>query len=187
MVFKTRQECEGADWRVAVKRNETISNRSPYLGPRGSLFKKRPFGPVLKDKQQKPKTPGAPAAGYRPVSFRPRLVTSILRCKDQYLADLLQRHIISRGLCWKMLPHIGEFRPLRRATRRCPPWTRTGLMSGDRKATRYWALGFGHGSAPAETSPAPVRQRQGNRLALYSFRLQAPTRPPHTVKPRSGG
>ena len=42
---------------------------------------------------------------------------------------------------------------VRRTTRRCPPWTRTGLMSGDRKATRYWALGFGYGAAPAEASP----------------------------------
>ena len=58
--FRTRQECEGADWRVAVKENDAINNRSPCLGPRGSLFKKRPYGPVLKGSQQKPKTPGAP-------------------------------------------------------------------------------------------------------------------------------
>jgi len=76
---------------------------------------------------------------------------------------------LSQPVMVKKLPHSGEFRPLRRATRRCPPWTRTGLMSGDRKATRYWALGFGYGAAPAETSPAPVRQRPGNRSALYSL------------------
>ena len=57
----------------------------------------------------------------------------------------------------------------------------------DEKATRYWALGFGHGAAPAEASPAPVRQRQGNRSALCSFELQAPTKGPHTVKARSAG
>ncbi len=60
-------------------------------------------------------------------------------------ATLSWRHIFSRGLSRKMLPLAGEFRPLRRSTRRCPPWTRTGLMSGDRKATRYRASGFGHG------------------------------------------
>ena len=88
-----------------------------------------------------------------------------------------RRQVFSRGLNRRMLPHTKVFRPPRRATRRCPPWTRTGLMSGDRKATRYWALGFGYGAAPAETSPAPVRQRQGNRFALHPFRLQAPTIP----------
>ena len=50
-------------------------------------------------------------------------------------------------------------------------------VSGDRKASRYWALGFGYGAALAEISPAPVRQRQGNRPALYSPGLQAPTIP----------
>ena len=34
-ISKTRQECEGPDWRVAVKGNGTINNRSPYPGPRG--------------------------------------------------------------------------------------------------------------------------------------------------------
>ena len=67
---------------------------------------------------------------------------------------------------------------VRRTTRRCPPWTRTGLMSGDRKATRYWALGFGHGAAPAGAPDSPVHQWPGNRFALCSFGLQAPTKKP---------
>ncbi len=100
---------------------------------------------------------------------------------------LSQRQVVSRGLNRRILPLAGVFRPPRRATRRCPPWTRTGLVSGDRKATRYRALGFGYGAASAEISPAPVRQRPGNCLALHPSGLQAPTRPPHTVKPRSGG
>jgi hypothetical protein len=75
---------------------------------------------------------------------------------------LSQRQVFSRGPYRKILPHFGEFRPLQRSTRRCPPWTRTGLMSGDRKATRYWALGFGHGAAPAGASDSPVRQRPEN-------------------------
>ena len=60
MVFKTRQDCEGSDWRVAVKENGAANNKSPYPGPRGSPFKKRPFGPVLKGRQQNPPAPGAP-------------------------------------------------------------------------------------------------------------------------------
>ena len=59
-ISKTRQECEGPDWRVAVKENGAIDNRSPYPGPRGSPFKKRPFGPVLKGRQTNPPAPGAP-------------------------------------------------------------------------------------------------------------------------------
>ena len=51
MAFRTRQECEGADWRVAVKENGTTNHKSLYLGSRGSPFKKRPCGPVLKDRQ----------------------------------------------------------------------------------------------------------------------------------------
>ena len=96
--FRTRQDCEGADCRVAVKGNKTITYQNTVprkkpkppkasllegggfrmktggrlssarhtqraCRPQGSLFKKRPCGPVLKDKQQKPKAPGAPAAG----------------------------------------------------------------------------------------------------------------------------
>ena len=49
-VFKTRQDCEGADHRVAVKGNETVNNQSPYPGPKRITFKKRPCGPVLKDR-----------------------------------------------------------------------------------------------------------------------------------------
>ena len=94
-VFKTRQVCEGADHRVAVKRNDiityqnTVPRKKPKppkaflldgggfrmktggrlssarhtqraCRPQGSLFKKRPCGPVLKARQQKPPAPGAP-------------------------------------------------------------------------------------------------------------------------------
>ena len=163
---------------MAVKGNSTTNHKSLYLGSRGSPFKKRPCGPVLKGRQQKPKAPCAPRE-WVTVSLVPAAACHFAQTQKERTAlpSFLERHIISRGLCGKKLPHFGEFRPLRRATRRCPPWTRTGLMSGDRKATRYWALGFGYGAAPAETSPAPVRQRQGNRLALYLFGLQAPTIP----------
>ena len=142
----------------------------------GSQFKKRPCGPVLKASQQNPPAPGAPR-GWVSATLVPAAAchfedTKIRRANDSFL---LQRQVFSRGLSRKMLPLAGEFRPPRRATRRCPPWTRTGLMSGDRKANRYWALGFGHGAAPAETSPAPVRQRQGNRSALHPSGLQADT------------
>ena len=74
---------------------------------------------------------------------------------------LSQRQVVSRGLNRRILPLAGVFRPPRRATRRCPPWTRTGLVSGDRKATWYWALGFGYGAAPAGASDSPARHRPG--------------------------
>ena len=44
---------------MAVKENSTTNHKSLYLGSRGSPFKKRPCGPVLKVRQQNPKTPGA--------------------------------------------------------------------------------------------------------------------------------
>ena len=73
-VFKTRQDCEGLDWRVAVKengiigqagqscegsgyckavKNDTATNKSTGQGMncKADTFKKRPYGPVLKDKQ----------------------------------------------------------------------------------------------------------------------------------------
>ena len=186
MAFRTRQDYEGADWRVAVKKNDTLkTNRQKperSLSPQrkqlssGSPFKKRPCGPVLKGRQQKPLAPGAPR-GWVTDTLVPAAACHFENTKIQ-VGDgscLSQRHVSSRGLNRRMLPHTKVFRPLRRSTRRCPPWTRTGLMSGDRKATRYWALGFGYGAAPAETSPAPARQKPGNRPALYPFRLQAPT------------
>ena len=170
------------------KRTTLSQSKTLHLGPKHSPFKKRPCGPVLKDRQQKPQAPGAPREWVKASLVTGRGL-SLREYKDTEGSGscLSQRHIISRGLNRRMLPHFGEFRPLRRSTRRCPPWTRTGLMSGDRKASRYWALGFGYGAAPAETSPAPVHQRPGNRFALCSFGLQAPTSSPHTVKPRSGG
>ncbi len=137
-------------------------------------FKKRPCGPVLKDKL------------YRALGFwrSPRVGIgqsrsgrglSLRKHKNEVGSGscLSQSHVFSRGLNRKMLPLAGEFRPLRRATRRCPPWTRTGLMSGDRKATRYWALAFGPGAAPAGASDSPACQRPGNRLALCSFKLSS--------------
>ena len=58
--FRTRQECEGAD--IAWQSKETSLPQSKTLHPetKGITFKKRPCGPVLKGRQQKPKTPGAP-------------------------------------------------------------------------------------------------------------------------------
>ena len=176
--------------RVAVKGNETDHiTKTLYPESRDRHVQEAALRACLEGRAgRSARLLALPASGCGPVSFRPRLVTSILRCKGRCLALLSQRHGFSRGLNGRMLPHTGEFRPLRRSTRRCPPWTRTGLMSGDRKATRYWALGFEHGAALAETSPAPVRQRQGNRPALYPSGLQAPAIPPsHTVKARSAG
>ena len=68
--FRTRQECEGPDLRVAVKGKrdfkteptKPIKKSKPpeKLVPSGSPFKKRPCGPVLKNRQQNPPAPGAP-------------------------------------------------------------------------------------------------------------------------------
>ncbi len=115
----------------------------------------------------------SPRLGNGQSRYRPRLVTSHRRKKGRKTIRPFYRHIISRGLYRKMLPHAGEFRPIsalraslrsvalrnapagavRRATRRCSPWTRTGLMSGDRKANRYlsWRL-------------LPVLRRQVRRI-----------------------
>ena len=61
MAFRTRQDYEGADWRVAVKENGAANNRSLIIQDReADTFKKRPCGPVLKGRQQKPLAPGAP-------------------------------------------------------------------------------------------------------------------------------
>ena len=49
-IFKTRQNCEGADWRVAVKKTALSQTKTLYPGPQGITFKKRPCGPVLKDR-----------------------------------------------------------------------------------------------------------------------------------------
>ena len=157
------------------------------VSPKADTFKKRPCGPVLKDDQQNPPAPGAPR-GWVTASLVPAAACHFANTqkRTEHAPSFFSAIFLPRPVMVKNLPHSGEFRQLRRATRRCPPWTRTGLMSGDRKATRYWALGFEHGAAPAETSPAPVRQRPGNRPALYPSGLQAPTGPPHTVKPRSG-
>ena len=59
--FRTRQECEGADWRVAVKRKRDYHKRKHCTQNReADTFKKRPCGPVLKGRQTKPLAPGAP-------------------------------------------------------------------------------------------------------------------------------
>ena len=111
--FRTRQECEGADWRVAVKENDAINNRSPCLGPRGSLFKKRPCGPVLKDRWygalgfwRSPRLSNGQSRSGRGLSLR--------KYKDRMGKGscLSQRHGFSRGLNQKMLPLAGEFRPI---------------------------------------------------------------------------
>ena len=59
--FRTRQDCEGADHRVAVKRKRDYHKRKHCTQNReADTFKKRPYGPVLKDRQTKPPAPGAP-------------------------------------------------------------------------------------------------------------------------------
>ena len=165
----------------------------------GSRFKIRPFGPVLKGGLAE--APGFwRCRGWVWGGLVPAAACHFEAIKIQGAdgSRLLQRHIFCRGLYGRMLPHSGEFRPIsalrtslrsvalrnapagavRRATRRCPPWTRTGLVSGDRKANRCWALGFGHGAAPAGAPDSPVHQWPGNRFALCSFGLQAPTKKP---------
>ena len=177
--FRTRQDCEGADCRVAVKRNDIITYQNTVPRTERQPVQEAALRACLEG--QAAKTASAwrsPRLGIGQSRYRPRLVTS--KIQGYRMGDgscLSQRQVFSRGLGRRMLPYAGVFRPLRRTTRRCPPWTRTGLMSGDRKATRYWALGFGYGAAPAKTSPAPVRQRPGNRPALHPFGLQAPTIP----------
>jgi hypothetical protein len=155
--------------------------------PPGSPFKKRPCGPVLKGRQPNPPASGAAAAGCGPVSFRPRLVTSILHYKSRYLVFLSQRQVFSRGLYRRMLPHAGEFRPLRRATRRCPPWTRTGLCPVTERltGTGRWVLGM----VLRRQKPRPPRSVKGRGIAPPCTHLVSrhPPSPSHTVKPRSGG
>ena len=59
--FRTRQECEGPDHRMAVKRKRHHHKPKRCTQDReADTFKKRPCGPVLKGRQSKPKTPGAP-------------------------------------------------------------------------------------------------------------------------------
>ena len=170
---------------MAVKENGASKNRSPYPEPRGSPFKKRPCGPVLKVRQQNPKTPGA-LRGWVWGSLVPAAACHFAQTKKERTAlpSFLERHIISRGLNRGMLPHAEEFRPLRRSTRRCPPWTRTGLMPGDRKAARYWALAFGYGAAPQK--PRPPQSVKGRGIASPCTRLDSrhPLSLPHIVKAR---
>ena len=152
----------GRPSRGSQRKTRLSHTKTLYPGPRGSLFKKRPYGPVLKGRQTKRPAPGAPR-GWVTASLVTGRGLSLREYKDTGGSGsfLSQHHVFSRGLCRRMLPHFGVFRPLRRTTRRCPPWTRTGLMSGDRKATRYWALGFGYGAAPAEILPAAGSQCRG--------------------------
>ena len=78
--FRTRQDCEGPDHRVAVKRkrrcktkpaNPRKKSKPPEKPvPPGRPFKKRPFGPVLKGRQTNSQAPGAPR-GWVTVSLVP--------------------------------------------------------------------------------------------------------------------
>ena len=74
--FRTRQECEGPDWRVAVKRkrgcqDQTDKPQKEVLAPQrnqfpqAGMFKKRPYKPVLKDRQTKAQGSGASAGECR--------------------------------------------------------------------------------------------------------------------------
>ena len=168
------------DRRVAVKENETVNNKSPYSESKDSPFKKRPFGPVLKGRQTKSPAPGAPR-GWVTANLVPAAACHFAQTQKERIAlpFFFERHVISRGLNGKDAASYRGVSPdlrakslaalgcapkracgrRRRATRRCPPWTRTGLMSGDRKATRYWALGFGYGAAPAAASPAQAEPK----------------------------
>ena len=93
--FRTRQDCEGADHRVAVKGNETARpNRQPperspgpqrNQFPQADTFKKRPSGPVLKDRQQKPKAPGAPR-GWVTVSLIPAAACHFVQTEKERTA-----------------------------------------------------------------------------------------------------
>ena len=89
-----------------------------------------------------------------------------------------------------MLTPYEEFRPLRRATR-APPWTCHPLKRVDLNFRPYgsvWrAKGGAWGLGLIGAAIHPACQRQGNRFALCSLGLQAPTKYSHTVKPRSGG
>ena len=58
--FRTRQECEGETIAWQSKETTLPQTKTLHLGPKGSPFKKRPYGPVLKGGQQKPPAPGAP-------------------------------------------------------------------------------------------------------------------------------
>ncbi len=88
-----------------------------------------------------------------------------------------------------MLTPYKEFRPLRRATR-APPWTCRPLKRAALNFRPYEGVCGAKGSAwrLGLTGAAPIQPVKGrvNRFALCSSGLQAPTRPPHSVKPRSG-
>ena len=154
---------------MAVKENGTANNRSPYLGPRGSPFKKRPYGPVLKGRRPKPPAPGAPRE-WVTVSLVPAAACHFAQTQKERTAlpSFLERHIISRGLYRRMLPHAGEFRPLRRSTRRCPPWTRTGLMKR-LPGTGRWASGM----VLPRQKPRPPQSVKGRGIAPPCTRLDS--------------
>jgi hypothetical protein len=50
MAFRTRQECEGETVAWQSKKTALPQSKTLHPGPRGSPFKKRPYGPVLKDR-----------------------------------------------------------------------------------------------------------------------------------------
>ncbi len=81
--------------------------------PQGSLFKRRPCGPVLKGRQC-----GALGFWRSREWVRGSLVTgrglSLRGYKNEVddVSCLSQCQVFSRGLCRRMLPHFGEFRPI---------------------------------------------------------------------------
>ena len=136
---------------MAVKENGAINNRSPYPGPRGRHVQEAALRACLEGWPSKPASAWrSPRPGVGQSRSGRGLSLRFYTVKTDTLYPFRSAIFLAAAYIVRMLPLAGEFRPLRRATRRCPPWTRTGLVSGDRKAARYWASGFGHGAAPAE-------------------------------------
>jgi len=140
-------------------------------------FKKRPCGPVLKDSHPNPPAPGAPR-GWGTANLVPAAACHFAQTQKERktIYPFLAPYFLPRPI-WKVAASCRSISPAAAVDQALSALDPDRTVSGDRKATRYWALGFGHGAALAETSPAPVRQRPGNRFDLYSSELQAPTTP----------
>ena len=84
MAFRTRQECEGADQRVAVKGNETVNNQSPYPGSRDRHVQEAALRACLEGQTAKTESAWrSPRVGVGQSRYRPRLVTSHRRKKGR--------------------------------------------------------------------------------------------------------
>ena len=84
-ISKTRQECEGADRRVAVKRKRDYEiTKAPYSGPRDRHVQEAALRACLEDQADKPASAWrSPRLGNGRSRYRPRFVTSHRRKKGR--------------------------------------------------------------------------------------------------------